>query len=74
MLKSFGFSGLAYNQVIVFQSAEMLQKVLESNPNMEPIIGTGQGMETDFPGVYIAGIRANLPMDNKADGRGAIQK
>lgn len=74
MNKSFGFSGSDYNQVIVFQSEEMLRTVLEANPYMEPIIGTGQGMETDFPGVYIAGIKSSLPMDSKVDGHRAIQK
>ena len=57
MEKSFGFAGSAYNQVIVFQSAETLREVLKANPHMEPIIGAGQEDAKDFPGVYIAGIR-----------------
>ena len=67
MQKSFGFSGQAYNQVVVFQSEDMLRAVLEANPNMEPIIGAGQELDTDFPGVYIAGIKASSHRDNKAD-------
>lgn len=74
MEKSFGFPGRAYNQVIVFQSAEMLRAALEANPHMEPIIGAGKEADTDFPGVYIAGIMASLPMDSTADDHGAIQK
>lgn len=74
MEKSFGFSGWAYDQVIVFQSAETLRAVLEANPHMEPIIGAGQESDPDFPGVYMGGIRASSPTDSTADGRGAIQK
>lgn len=72
--KSFGFPGAAYNQVIVFQSEEMLREVLEANPHMEPIIGAGQEMDADFPGVYIAGIRASSQTDSMAADHGAIQK
>lgn len=74
MEKSFGFPGRAYDQVIVFQSAEMLLAVLDANPHMEPIIGAGQESDPDFPGVYMAGIRASSPTDSMADGRGAIRK
>lgn len=57
--KSFGFSGSMYNQIIVFQSEEMLRLAVEANPHMEPIIGAGQPEDADFPGIYIAGIKAN---------------
>ena len=67
MQKSFGFSGQAYNQIIVFQSEEAMRTVLEKNPHMEPIVGAGKEVDADFPGVYIAGIKASLHKDNKAD-------
>ena len=72
MDKSFGFCGWAYNQIIVFQSAETLQAVLDANPTMEPIIGAGQEMDKDFPGVYMAGVKANLQTDSVAVGHKAI--
>ena len=74
MQKSFGFPGVAYNQVIVFQSAEMLRVALEANPHMESIIGAGQEMDKDFPGVYMAGIKANSQADSVAGGYEAIEK
>lgn len=56
--KAFGFPGSMYNQIIVFQSAEMLLLAVEANPHMEAIIGGGSKVDADFPGVYIAGIKA----------------
>ena len=62
MEKSLGFQGWKYNQVIVFQSAEMLQAALKANPHMEPIIGSGQEADADFPGAYIAGMKVDAHM------------
>lgn len=74
MEKSFGFPGRAFDQVVVFQSSEMLLAVLATNPNMEPIIGAGQEMDEDFPGVYIAGVTARRQPDNTEAGHKATQK
>lgn len=63
MSGSFGFSGSAYNQVIVFQEEEHFITALETNPLMEPIIGATPDDRTNYPGVFIAGIRANSQMD-----------
>jgi hypothetical protein len=74
MVKSFGFTGRVYNQIIVFKSAEMLKVALEANPHMEPIIGAGQSIDCDFPGVYMAGIRDNSRRDNTVAVQTAIQR
>ena len=56
---SFGFAGSEYNQVIVFRNEEAFLEVLAANPHMEAIIGAGPDSKRDFPGVYIAGVKAN---------------
>lgn len=71
---SFGFSGMAYNQVIVFQKEELFQLTLEANPHMVAIIGMSVEDKERFPGVYIAGIKANSQMDKSGDHRSATQK
>ena len=69
-----GFSGWLYDQIIIFQSAEMLWEALDSNLHMEPIIGAGGQIDKEFPGVYVAGIRAKQQPDNTADGYEAFRK
>lgn len=74
MVKSFGFTGRVYNQIIVFQNAEMLQAALKANPHMEPIIGAGQSLDCDFPGVYMAGIRDSSRTDKTVAVQTTIQR
>ena len=56
---SFGFAGRKYNQLIVFRNEEAFLEVLAANPHMEAIIGASPDSKRDFPGVYIAGVKAN---------------
>lgn len=71
---SFGFSGMAYNQVIVFRNKADFELALRANPCMKPIIGTSADDAINFPGVYIAGIKANSRMDKSVDRLSATRK
>lgn len=73
-IRTFGFSGSAYNQVIVFQNEEDFRMALSANPKMEAIMGDRQKDKEHFPDVYIAGIRANSQTDKSAGHHVATQK
>lgn len=64
MVDSYGFAGLAYNQIIVFKDAKTFLQTLEANPHMEGIIGADEESRRNFPGVYIAGIKSQYHRDN----------
>ena len=56
MVDSYGFAGIAYDQIIIFRSREAFEIILKSNPYMEAIVGGDDETRDNFPGVYIAGI------------------
>ena len=58
-IDSYGFAGSAYNQIIVFKDGDMFRQILDANPNMVAIVGASEETIRNFPGVYIAGIKAN---------------
>ena len=60
---SFGFSPCAYNQIVVFANGNEFEKIIAANPNMTAIIGADDYTRKNFPGVFIAGIKANSHTD-----------
>lgn len=58
-IDSYGFAGSAYNQIIVFKDGDAFRQILDANPNMVAIIGASEETIRNFPGVYIAGIKAD---------------
>ena len=59
-IDSYGFAGAAYNQVIVIRDEKAFFEILAANPHMEGIVGADEETRENFPGVYIAGIKASL--------------
>lgn len=44
-----------YSQIIAFRDESCFLKVLETNPNLQPLYGTKDYEKQMFPGLYIAG-------------------
>lgn len=63
MGQSFGFSAHGYNQIIVFTDGEEFKEIVAANPNMMAIMGADDHTKQNFPGIYIAGIKASQPTD-----------
>ena len=64
-VQSFGFSPAQYNQIVVFTDEEDFQKIVAANPDMTAIMGADDHTKRNFPGVFIAGIMANLHADKR---------
>ena len=73
MLHSFGFSPHDYNQIIVFSSEEAMKAVVAANPNMTAIMGADDHTKTNFPGVFLAGVKAMAQTDKLVDRPAATQ-
>lgn len=58
MGKSYGFSPDGYNQIIVFDREDDFQKIIAANPAMTAIMGADDYTRCEYPGVFIAGIKA----------------
>ena len=77
MIKSFGFSPSGYNQIIIFLSdGKEFERVLKSNPNMVAILGNDDRTRKEYPGIFIAGIKAeaSLQEDSTEGNLSAIRK
>lgn len=70
---SVGFSPAEYNQIILFRDERMFLEALTANQNMEAIFGNLEFHKDSFPGVYVAGVKANSPKDRPADNPSATQ-
>lgn len=57
--RSIGFSTYGYNQVILFSSENDFKEIVAANPNMTAIIGADDYTRQNFPGVYVAGVKAS---------------
>lgn len=55
-----GFNGTVWDTVLVFTDEKSFRQALSGNPNILPIIGDTDEDRKKYPGVYIAGIKANL--------------
>ncbi len=65
---SYGFRPDRYNQIIVFNSESDFNAILAANPHMTAIMGADDHTKSEYPGVFIAGIReeASSHEDRKA--------
>lgn len=63
MAKSYGFRSDGYNQVIVFDDEADFKRIMAANPDMVAIVGADCHTKRDFPGVYIAGVKASSHVD-----------
>lgn len=73
MLDSFGFSPHDYNQIIVFSSEDAMKAVVAANPNMTAIIGADDHTKMNFPGVFLAGVKAMAQTDKLVNRPAATQ-
>lgn len=64
MGKSYGFSAVRFNQIIIFDDERDFKAVVAANPYMTAIMGGDDYTRENYPGLYIAGVTANLPLDN----------
>lgn len=71
---SIGIPFWEYSSMILFKDQEKFQLILKANPHMEAIVGGDSETQRNFPGVYLAGIRANSHGDKTAAHHTAIQK
>lgn len=67
MGQSFGFSPAGYSQIILFTEESDFREIVAANPNMTAIMGADDHTKNEFPGLFVAGIKANSQMD-KAEG------
>lgn len=74
MSQSFGFSPAGYNQIILFTEESDFQKIMAANPNMTAIMGADDHTKKDFPGLFVAGIKANSQMDKTGGRPSSTQK
>ena len=58
-----GFRVNQYEQIIVFRDQSLFADCVEANGNMEAVVGADPYTQHNFPGIYIAGIKANSPSD-----------
>lgn len=58
VVDSYGFSTNGYDQIIVFKDPSIFAEILAANPHMTAIMGADDHTREEFPGVYIAAIRA----------------
>lgn len=58
MGKSYGFRPDGYNQIIVFDSEDDFKKIVAANPNMTAIMGADDYTRSEYPGLFMAGVRA----------------
>lgn len=73
---AYGFCPDGYQQIIVFDfnNPDDFRAVLAANPHMTALVGGDDYTALEFPGVYIAGIRAIQSQDKPAAGLASIQK
>ena len=55
---SYGFSPVGFNQIIVFSDEQAFKEIVAANPNMTAIMGADDHTRENYPGVFIAGVRA----------------
>lgn len=58
MAKSYGFRPDGYNQIIVFDDERDFQRIVAANPHMTAIMGADDYTKNEYPGVFIAGVKA----------------
>lgn len=57
---SYGIPADGLNQIILFHDRTMMEDVVAANPQMIILVGeAGSYSEKEFPGVYIAAVKAN---------------
>lgn len=59
MGQSYGFRPDRYNQIIVFDNEEDFNEIVAANPHMTAIMGADDHTRKNYPGVFIAGVKAN---------------
>lgn len=70
MGKSFGFRPDEYNQIIVFKSESDFKAIVSANNHMIAIMGADDYTKSEYPGVFIAGIRWEASSrEDKTEGR-----
>ena len=69
---SLGFVGNLYNQIIVFNNEEEIQRIVA--PNMVALCGADSYTKKHFPGVFIAGLKSSSHPDSKGEFHEATQK
>ncbi len=59
MGKAYGFRPDGYNQIVIFDNEADFKAIMSANPDMVAIMGADGHTKRDFPGVYIAGVKAS---------------
>lgn len=57
MGKSYGFRPDGYNQIIVVDNERDFQRIIAANPHMTAIMGADDYTRSEYPGVFIAGVK-----------------
>ena len=57
MGKSYGFRPDGYNQIIVFDCEDDFKKIVATNPSMTAIMGADDYTKSEYPGLFIAGVK-----------------
>ena len=55
---SYGFSPVGFNQIIVFSDEQAFKEIVSANQNMTAIMGADDHTRKNYPGVFIAGVKA----------------
>lgn len=74
MGQSIGFLTYGYNQIVVFLDEKDFKEIVAVNPNMTAIIGADDYTKKVFPGLFVAGIKANPQRDILEDHPSATQR
>lgn len=73
-VQSYGFSPMGFSQVIVFTSEGDFKEIIAANQHMTAIMGADDYTKRNFPGVFIAGIKANSQGDKEPGCPSSTQK
>lgn len=57
MEKSYGFRPDRYNQIIVFDCEDDFKRIVAANPDMTAIMGADDYTKSEYPGLFIAGVK-----------------
>lgn len=65
---------MGFSQVIVFTSEGDFKEIIAANQHMTAIMGADDYTKRNFPGVFIAGIKANSQGDKEPGCPSSTQK
>lgn len=58
-VSAIGFATHGYGQIVVFANEGEFNEIVAANPNMTAIVGSDEHTKELFPGVFVAGVKAN---------------